>query len=53
MLFIWCGTGEGGKSITRPFGGGGGGQKIETFLGPEMARSVARAIWAHFYELLV
>ncbi len=25
---------------------GGGGLKIETFLGPEMATSVASAIWA-------
>jgi hypothetical protein len=38
---------EGGLSITRGILGWGG-LKIETFLGPEMATSVASAISGHF-----
>ncbi len=42
---------DGGKSISRAIEGGGGGLKIETFLGPEIVTSEVSAIWAQKREL--
>jgi hypothetical protein len=46
MILMWV------TSISRAIGRGGGGLKIENFLGPEMATSEASPIWARKVETL-